>query len=499
MTRIRAPDVIAAVDLGSNSFHMIVARFVHGQLVVLDRLREVTRLAAGLDEQGRLQREAMESALACLERFGQRLRDMKAESVRVVGTNTLRKARRKGAFLDRARAALGHPIEIISGMEEARLIYLGVARTSPAEAGRRLVVDIGGGSTEVIIGEGVTPKRLESLHMGCVSMTQRFFGDGEITEKRIRRAQVAARLELEPIQARFKEYGWDYAVGSSGTVHAVTDVLRTRSLGDGAITRPALANLLADILKSGAVSRLKLPGLTEDRAPVFVGGLIILSEILNGLDIQTMRVADGALREGLLYDLIGRLTDEDARALSVRAMQARYHVDLAQAARVEMAARKFLRQTQSAWELHESLCELVLSWAAALHEIGLDVSHSHYQKHGAYLLEHADMPGFPQEEQKLLACIVGAHRRKIARAALEELNPPWHQKAEFLIVLLRMAVLLHRGRSQIALPDLELNAKGRSLEVGFPKGWLDRHPLTAADLEREAEYLEGVGFRLRVS
>lgn len=495
----KVPDVIAAVDLGSNSFHMVVARYSHGQLIILDRLREMVRLGAGLDEQGRLTREATEPALACLERFGQRLHDMKAESVRVVGTNTLRRARRKGAFLDRARAALGHPIEIISGIEEARLIYLGVAHTMPSEPGRRLVVDIGGGSTEVIIGEAMHAKKLESLYMGCVGMSARYFNDGGITDKRIKRARLAARLELEPVRTNFRNYGWDQAVGSSGTIRSVGDVLRARNNGDGAITPAAVESLIEQAVKAGDVSKLRLPGLSEERLPVFAGGLAILVEILDAFDIKSMRVADGALREGLLYDLVGRFTDEDARVRSVRAMQARYHVDAAQAERVEASALDFLRQTTGEWQLDEPFAEQVLSWAARLHEIGLDVSHSHYHKHGAYLLEHADMPGFPQDEQRILAAVVGAHRRKVNVESLQDLTPPWHIKAEYLIVLLRLAVLLHRGRSATALSKLELLAKGRSLEIVFPKGWLDAHPLTATDLENESEYLKAGNFRLRVS
>lgn len=477
---------------------MVVARYSHGQLIIVDRLREMVRLAAGLDEQGRLERGAVERAIDCLERFGQRLRDMKAESVRVVGTNTLRRARRKGAFLDRARAALGFPIEIISGIEEARLVYLGVAHTTPSEAGRRLVTDIGGGSTELIIGEGLHTTKLESLHMGCVSMSGRYFDDGAITEKRVKRARLAARLELEPVQAAFKSAGWNSAVGSSGTIRAVGDVLRAQGQADGLITAGALENLLEQCVRIGDVSRLKLPGLTDERAPVFIGGLAILAELFSALQINSMRVAEGALREGLLYDLVGRLRDEDARVRSVRAMQARYHVDTAQAARVEATARNFLEQVRREWELGDSFAEFVLSWSAQLHEIGLDVSHSHYQKHGAYLLEHADMPGFPQEEQRILACIVGAHRRKVHLEQLHELNPPWHIKAEYLIVLLRLAVLLHRGRSPVALPGIDLRAKGRTLEAAFPKGWLDEHPLSAADLESEIDYLKATGFKLKV-
>ena len=498
MARSHIPDVIAAVDLGSNSFHMVVARYSHGQLIIVDRLREMVRLAAGLDEQGRLERGAVERAIDCLERFAQRLRDMKAESVRVVGTNTLRRARRKGAFLDRARAALGFPIEIISGIEEARLVYLGVAHTTPSEPGRRLVTDIGGGSTELIIGEGLHTTKLESLHMGCVSMSGRYFDDGVITEKRIKRARLAARLELEPVQAAFKSAGWNSAVGSSGTIRAVGDVLRSQGQADGSITPDALENLLDQCVRIGDISRLKLPGLTDERAPVFIGGLAILAELFSVLQIDSMRVAEGALREGLLYDLVGRLRDEDARVRSVRAMQSRYHVDTAQTARVEATARNFLEQVRQEWELMDPFAESVLSWSAQLHEIGLDVSHSHYQKHGAYLLEHADMPGFPQEEQRILACIVGAHRRKVHLEQLHELNPPWHIKAEFVIVLLRLAVLLHRGRSPVALPGIHLRPKGRTLELAFPKGWLDEHPLSAADLETEIDYLKAAGFKLKV-
>ena len=491
------PDVLAAVDLGSNSFHMVVARYSHGQLVIVDRLRETVRLAAGLDEQGRLSRESIGRALQCLERFGQRLSDMKADRVRVVGTNTLRKAKRKGAFLDRAREVLGHPIEIISGVEEARLIYLGVAHTTPSQGGHRLVVDIGGGSTELIIGEGLAAKRLESLYMGCVSMSAQHFADGVITEKRMKRARTAAQLEIEPVMARFRRTEWDTAFGASGTMRSVADTLAAQGRPAGQIARDGVEWLLGECLKAGETAKLKLPGLAADRQDILPGGLAIMVELFDMLGIETLRVADGALREGLLYDLLGRLTDEDARARSVRAMEARFHVDGAQADRVEATALAFLRQVRAGWKLDEPLAELVLRWAARLHEVGLDIAHSHYHKHGAYLLANADLPGFPREEQSLLAALVGSHRRKLNAAQLEDLVPPWHLKAEFLIVLLRLAVLLHRGRGPRALPEIDLRPKGRSLECIFPKGWLEAHPLTAADLEQEAEFLRGAGFRLR--
>lgn len=493
------PDVLAAVDLGSNSFHMVVARYSHGQLVIVDRLREMVRLAAGLDAQGRLNREATGRALPCLERFGQRLRDMQAKRVRVVGTNTLRKARRKGAFLDRAREALGHPIDIISGVEEARLIYLGVAHTTPSAGGHRLVVDIGGGSTELIIGEGLAARRLESLYIGCISLSAEHFPDGGITPKRMKRARTAAQLELEPVKARFRRSEWDTAIGASGTLRAVSDILTARGSPSGNITRDGVHWLLEECLRAGDVTRLKLPGLAPERLEILPGGLAILLEVFDMLDVETMRVADGALREGLLYDLLGRLTDEDARARSVRAMESRFHVDAAQAERVEATALTFLRQVRDEWALDEPLAEPVLRWAARLHEIGLDIAHSHYHRHGAYLLQHADLPGFPREEQQLLAAVVGGHRRKLELESVEDLVPPWHLKAEFLIVLLRLAVLLHRGRGPRSLPVIELSARGRSLEVRFPRGWLAEHPLTEADLEQEIEYLRAAGFKLRAS
>jgi exopolyphosphatase/guanosine-5'-triphosphate,3'-diphosphate pyrophosphatase len=495
----KIPDVLAAVDLGSNSFHMVVARYDHGQLVIVDRLRETVRLGAGLDEQGRLSREAVDRALQCLERFGQRLRDMRAESVRVVGTNTLRKARRKGAFLDRARECLGHPIEIIAGVEEARLIYLGVAHTTPHESGQRLVVDIGGGSTELIIGEGLAAKRLESLYMGCVSFSAEYFGDGGITEKRMKKARTAAQLELAPVVSRFRRSEWESAFGASGTLRAVNDVLLARGVAGGAIDRDGLEWLLQECLRAGSTDKLRLAGLAADRQDVLPGGLAILVEVFDMLGVENMRVADGALREGLLYDLLGRLTDEDARARTVRAMEGRFHVETAHADRVEATALAFLRQAREGWKLEDPLAEQMLAWAARLHEIGLDISHSHHNRHGAYLLQNADMPGFPREEQQLLAALVGAHRRKPSLETLEELMPPWHLKAEYLIVLLRLAVLLHRDRGSRALPEIDIRVRGRNVELEFPKGWLDSHPLTAADLEQEVEYLQAAGFRLRVN
>lgn len=492
------PEVLAAVDLGSNSFHLVVARYTHGQLTVIDKLREVVRLGAGVDASGRLDRAYANRALACLERFGQRLRDMHARDVRVVGTNALRRAHRKQAFLGRAREALGHPIEIISGMEEARLIYGGVAQTSPTEAGRRLVCDIGGGSTELIIGEGLEPIELTSLQMGCVNMSQRYFAGGRLSAKRMARARVAVQLELEPVRARFRRRGWQHVMGSAGSVRAVGDCLREMDPAATSITAEGLEALLAAMAGVRDLRDLELEAITDERHDVFAGGVAILAELFEALALDQMRVADGALREGLLYDMVGRITNEDARDRTVRAMQRRYQVDTAQAERVEATVVDFLGQVEDAWQLADPLAGAMLRWGARLHEIGLDVAHNGYQRHGAYLLENADMSGFPREEQLLLARIVGAHRRKPVLDGLDRLVPPWDRLAPRHIVLLRLAVLLHRGRSDAALPAIALAAKGRALTVRFPARWLRDHALTVADLRNEIELLRSIGVRLRV-
>jgi exopolyphosphatase/guanosine-5'-triphosphate,3'-diphosphate pyrophosphatase len=491
-------EVIAAVDLGSNSFHMVVARYSHGQLVIIDRLREMVRLAAGVGDDGRLDKEAAARALACLQRFGQRLRDMHANNVRVVGTNALRVARRKQAFLERAREALGFPIEIVSGMEEARLIYSGVANNLPSEDARRLVIDVGGGSTELIIGERFEPLEMESLQVGCVSLSQRFFGDGRVSSKRIERARLAARLELEPIQAAFLRRGWARAFGSSGTVRAIADSIRQLDPAATGITPAGNELLLQRLVEVGHMRDLDLDAVTDERRPVFPGGVVILSEIIDALGIPQLRFVEGALRDGLLYDMVGRMTRSDARERTVSSMQRRYHVDLEQAERVEATALQFLSQVTQPWELGDPLAELSLKWAGRLHEIGLDVAHSGYHRHGAYLLENADMPGFAREEQQLLARLVGSHRRKLSIQGLEDLIPPWDRLAMHLIVLLRLAVLLHRGRSAVALPNIELSARGATLELRFPARWLKEHPLTVADLQLEIEFLRPHGMRLRV-
>jgi exopolyphosphatase / guanosine-5'-triphosphate,3'-diphosphate pyrophosphatase len=458
----------------------------------------MVRLAAGMGDSGRLDDTATDRALRCLERFGQRLRAMRADSVRVVGTNALRRAKRKRWFLEHARAALGHPIEIISGLEEARLIYSGVAHTSPMSPDKRLVIDIGGGSTEVVIGQGFDPFLLESLSVGCVGLSASFFDDGRISAKRLERARTAVRLELEPVQEAYRKMGWLQVFGSSGTVRVISDVLHRLNPDSPHITLDNLNALAERVVAAGHVDELDLPDVDAERAPVFPAGLAILLEVVENFGIDRVRVAEGAMREGLLYDLMGRFTNEDARVRSVRAMEKRYHIDELQADRVEATAVGLLEQVENDWGLEDPLAESVLRWAARLHETGLDIAHSKYHRHSAYLLEHADMPGFPREEQLLLSALVGCHRRQLSVASLEDLLPPWDRLAEFLIVILRLAVLLHRGRSPQPLPEVKLTVKSRNITLELPQRWIKEHPLTLEDLEQERAYLKEAGFRLTI-
>lgn len=496
MTAAARPDVIAAVDLGSNSFHMIVARRDHGDIAILDRLREMVRLGAGLDADGRIDRQSADRAIACLQRFRERLATLEAAQVRAVGTNTLRRARRRDTFLSRAEAALGHPIEVVSGVEEARLVYLGAAHSLPAQAGKRLVVDIGGGSTELIVGDGYEALRLESLYMGCICASTRFFPDGVLTENRFRKARLLARQELEPVRELFRREGWRQAVGTSGTIRATARQLRELGLGSGEITRSGLDALRERLLAAGDIRHHGLPALSAERAPVYPGGLAILTEVFDALSISRMDVAEGALREGLLWDLVGRLTDEDARDRSVRAFQLRFHADTAHAERVEAMALALLAQLAPSWELPLEECRELLSWAARLHEVGLDIAHSHHHRHAAYLLENADLAGFSFAQQQRLAALVGAHRRKMRADAFAAIPQPWRERMPSLVVLLRLAVLLNRSRS-IEPPPVPTARDGHhKLTLEFPPGWLDARPLTRADLVQEARYLSAVDLKL---
>lgn len=490
------PETIAAVDLGSNSFHLVVARPHNGGFVVLDRLREMVRLRAGLDSDGRLTAESRARALACLARFGQRLRHLPPGSVRAVGTNTLRTARDARAFLHEAASALGHRVEIIDGIEEARLIYQGVSHALAEDGRRRLVVDIGGGSTELVVGERYVPIHMESMELGCVSLSARHFGDGILDRRRVRAAELDALMRIEPYEAGFRELGRDEVIGASGSIRAVGRVLQACGWASGGITLPGLERLLNAMLDAGHLDNLRLPALSDRRRPVFPGGVVILLALFRALEIDRMQVSDGALREGVLYDLLGRLRHEDIRDDAVRGLAERLGADREQAGRVEKTAGRLLQATSPGWEMASPEYAQRLGWAAALHEVGLSLSHDQYHKHGAYIIEHADLAGFSREERQLLAVIVRGHRRKFPVAALSRLPEEQRRPAARLTVLLRLAALLHRSRAPAALPPIETETGQARLALSFPRDWLQRHPLTEADLGQEAQLVSAAGFEL---
>lgn len=491
-------DAVAGVDLGSNSFHMIVARVDEGQIHLLDRMREHVRLASGLDANRRLTEEAITRALGCLERFGQRVRELPRGAVRAAGTNTLRQAKNSAEFLARAEKALGHPIEIISGREEARLIYLGVAQSVPDERGRRLVVDIGGGSTECIIGEQFDAISTESLYIGCISSTALYFPGGVLRKEDFRRAEIAARLELQTIGKRYRSIGWQRCFGSSGTIMSIRGILAANGWSSQGITQPGLKKLRKAMIEAGSIGRLQLAGLEPDRVQVLAGGVAILRAIFKSLKIDRMEAASGALREGLVYDLLGRIRHEDVRDRTIRWLSEHYSVDELHAMRVERTASACLEQVGEAWSLNVEDGRHFLSWAARLHEIGLEVAHSGYHKHSAYIVKNADMPGFSRRDQELLAAIIHAHRRKFLREHLAHLAPEMTLLAIRLGVIFRLAVALNRSRSTKPLPKIELEAKKNQLSIRFPGDWLEHHPLTRADLEEDATRLQGVGIDLQV-
>lgn len=489
-----AYELIAAVDLGSNSFRLQVGRIVANQIYPLDGLKEPVRLAAGLMPDKRLDAAAQQRGVEALARFAERLRDFDQGAVRAVATNTLRVAKNAEAFLEKAEAALGFPIEVIAGREEARLIYLGVAHTLAKPETRQLVVDIGGGSTEFIIGQNIDPIRLESLYMGCVSFSLRFFPDGRVDKRSFKEAELAARRELQAIVHAYRETGWDEAIGSSGTAKAIVDLLEMNGLSDHGLTRDGLEKLRSELLHAGDASRMRLEGLRPDRIPVLPGGLAIMSAIFKEFGLEHMAFSEGALRLGVLYDQLGRYHHDDLRETTVNRFMQRYEADRRQAARVAHTALGLLKQLvpESREAGHPDARFLV--WAARLHEVGISVAHSSYHKHSAYILANADMPGFSRRDQARLSRLVLAHRGKLERAQpLSGEAPEWT-----LIFCLRIAVLLHRSRDDQPLPPRSVGFTSRGFKLNLGADGLNVLPLTTAALADEAQQWAGIGGELAV-
>ena len=490
--------VIAAVDLGSNSFHMVVAQDQHGQLKIVDRMREMVRLGAGLNSSGKLSEESKERAIECLQRFGQRLQEMHADSVRVVGTNTLRIAKNSAEFIQRAEDALGHPIQIISGVEEARLIYQGTVHSITGPEGNWLVVDIGGGSTEIIIGNTGEPLLMESVQMGCVVISEKFFAGGELDKKKFKKALVAAKLQLQPIISKLKELNWQHVVGTAGTIRTISELMREFEISDQGITYKGIKVLITKLQEAGHIDKVNFESLAKERKPVFAGGLIVLKAIFEELGVKKMMISDGGLREGLLFDLAGRIHHQDARDRTVYSLMRRYHVDFKHAASIKTTALHLLDKLSTVWKIDKDIAYQFLIWAADLHEIGLDISHSKYHRHGAYLLHNSDLMGFSWNEQRLLACLVGNHRRKINIELIDQLPSRWQEKVLYMIVILRIAILINRDRIPKKLPAIKIQNNDGTLEIHFDQKWLEERPLTVAELEQEQNYLKTLQFKINI-
>ncbi len=500
-------DLVAAVDLGSNSFRMLVAQVVKTpsgtQLRPIDTLRESVRLAAGLTDKKLLGNDAYQRGLTAIRRFGERIRGFDPSKVRAVATNTLRVAKNAPSFIRDAEEALGFPIEVIAGVEEARLIYIGAAHEVSAVQGNRLVVDIGGGSTEFIIGKGYEPKLMESLYIGCVSHSLRFFPKGNIDAHAFKEAELAARREIQVISGAYLKSGWKQVIGSSGTARALADLIAENNFNgqqsegltmgrvngaSGLITRDGLRAMKKHLLKYDNISQVVLQGLKDDRRSVWPGGLAIMIAVFDELGIESMEVTDAALRVGVLYDLLGRSQHDDMRFVTVEQFMQRYAVDREQAKRVGIHAAEFLSQLPKPDSEDREDNIALLQWSANLHEIGLSIAHNGYHKHSAYIAGNADMPGFSKNDQARLAALLIGHAGKLGKLANNPSFRDWR-----MLFCLRLSQVLCRGRSDIQLPKVKVSEVDGSYLVSLSKDWVDAHPLTEFSLLKEAAEWERIG------
>ncbi|MDA0129634.1 exopolyphosphatase [Vibrio sp. MarTm2] len=497
MTQAQEIRDVAAIDLGSNSFHMVVARVVDQDLQLVSRHKQRVHLASGLDAQKNLDNTAIERGLECLAMFAERLQGFDVENVRIAATHTLRQANNAHIFLQRAKEVLPFPIEVIPGVEEARLIYLGVAHTQP-ESDSKLVVDIGGGSTEMIIGKGFEPELINSKQMGCVSYTNRYFANGKLSKKNFAQATLAAEQRLESIASRYRKKGWDIAFGSSGTIKAIREVLIGMGHDDGIVTSKRLDKLIEKLCEWQTIDELELDGLTAERKPVFAAGVAILSAIFKALKISEMHFSQGALREGLLFEMEDNFKRSDIRMRTTENLASKHLVDLEHAARVKGQAQEFLQQVHRVLGIRRS-SELfdLLDWGALLHEVGLSISLQAFHRHSAYILRHTYMPGFNQEQQRVLAMLVRFQRKALKLHEMEEFSLFKKKDVIGLIRVLRLAILVHGQRNDDPLPELELSIEGDTWTLtSKDEQWLQNNLLLHADLMTEQQQWESAGWAL---
>ena len=488
--------LLAAIDLGSNSFHLIIAKTEHGEMRPVEALAEKVQLAAGLEDE-LLSDAAIERGLDCLSRFAQLLARLEPQRIRVVGTHALRIAKNRRAFTVPAKRILGSKVEVIYGLEEARLVYLGVAHSLADDAQSRLVIDIGGGSTEFIVGQRFEPQSMESVQMGCVSFAASCFPKGKISKKHYRKAYELASDEAVRIRHLFRSRHWEECVGSSGTLQAIETILTQNGWSDGGIDRSGLARLEEKMLKFKTLEDIQMDGLADQRRSVILPGIAITSALFDVLGIKHMRTSRGALREGVIYDLMGRLSHEDVRERTVNALMQRYAVDSDTADIVERRARTIFNGVHTSWELSADDWEL-LHWLSRTHEIGITISYKHFNRHSAYLLRHADLPGFSQEEQELLALLAQGHRGKLGSDFFSSVPDTDLPRTLYLLAVFRLATSFKYVENLEQLPDFAIHADGHTLVLDFPEHWLQEHPLTARELEAEQKALGKVGLKLKI-
>lgn len=493
---LSASSLYAAIDLGSNSFHMLVVREVAGSIQTIARIKRKVRLAAGLDASNHLSDEAMERGWQCLRLFSEQLQDIPPEQIRVVATATLRIATNSDTFLVKAKAILGCPVNIISGEDEARLIYQGVAHTTGG-SDKRLVVDIGGGSTELVTGKGSQTTTLFSLSMGCVTWLERFFADRYLGKDNFEQAEQAARAMIRPIAGALREQGWQVCVGASGTVQALQEIMMAQGM-DERITLSKLEQLKQRAIQCGKLEELEIEGLTLERALVFPSGLSILIAIFTELNISSMTLAGGALREGLVYGMLHLPVDRDIRSRTLHNVQRRFAIDPEQANRVSQLADSFARQVSQVWKLDDRSRELLES-ACLIHEIGLSVDFRQAPQHAAYLVRHLDLPGFTPAQKKLLATLLQNQVNGIDLALLSQQNAVPPRVAERLCRLLRLAIIFASRRQDNRLPAVRLLASEDDLTLTLPSGWMDAHPLRAELLGQEVHWQSYVRWSLVIN
>jgi len=498
LTEISPEKTFAAIDLGSNSFHMAVAHATDSHLQMVDKLREPVRLAAGLDKKNSITPETMEKAIGCLSMFSQRLRDVPVSQIRAVGTNTLRRARNAEEFNNRALEILGVPIEIIAGREEARLIYAGVTYGIRDDK-KRLVIDIGGGSTEFIAGVGNDANVMESINMGCVSANNKWFDKDKKLSKQFEKAIQSARLESRAICPAYTKHGWDVCIGASGTIKAAERILQAFHPDETGIKRARLEELIEKLCKKGPELLNDISTITDDRRAVILGGLSVLMAAFESLNIKHMQVSHSALREGVIIDLAGESLNDHVRRNAVNDLQRRFQIDVDHAGRVFETAEMMFKEAESNWKLNKKRDWATLRSACHLHEIGLSVAHVQYHKHGEYLLRNADMMGFSRNDQAFIAALVRNHRRKVSKHTTDGMRNSEKSRYNKLLSLLRLSTLLHRTRNLPEIPPAKVKFSDSKVCLKLPEQWLKDHPLTNAELTDEVDTLAGIGMQLKLT